>query len=180
VPETERMLLRRPNWPDIDDVVALSADLEAARQHGELEPLTPAGVLAVEMPRLMADARRTDELGSWIARDKTTGGFLGWFTLAPVDDPPRAVRLGYRLPRHAWGRGYETEGALRLVEMARSAGVSAVVAVVSTDDADAHDILEAAGLRRASAGHAVSTVESADGGSLVSYRLDLDGGGHSV
>jgi RimJ/RimL family protein N-acetyltransferase len=180
MPETERMLLRRPNWPDIDDVVALSADLEAARQHGEVEPLTPARVLAVEMPRLMADARRTDELGSWVARDKATGGFLGWFTLAPVDDPPRTVMLGYRLPRHAWGRGYETEGALRLVEMARSAGVSAVVGVVPADDADARSVLEAAGLRLVPAGQALPAAERGDSWSRIDYRLDLDVPGTSA
>ena len=174
MPETERMVLRRPNWPDIDDVVALSADLEAARQHGELEPLTPARVLAVEMPRLMADARRTDELGSWIARDKATGGFLGWFSLDPVDDPPRAARLGYRLPRRAWGSGYETEGALRLIEMARSAGLSTVVAAVGTDDTDAHSIFQAAGLRPAS-GVSLAGAGLPDGPERMTYRLDLDG-----
>ena len=174
MPETERMVLRRPNWPDIDDVVALNADAEAMRQHGGAGPLTAARVLAVEMPRLMTDVRRTDELGSWIARDKTTSEFLGWFALTPVDDVPRTVALAYRLPRRAWGRGYDTEGALRLVEMARSAGVSVVVAAAATGDVASRRALEAAGLQPVPPGSTPVLAESSDDHPRVGYRLDLD------
>src|SRR6476659_6250218 len=54
IPLTERMALTRTNWPDIDDVVALNADIEVMRYLDHGRPMTPARVLAEEMPRLMA------------------------------------------------------------------------------------------------------------------------------
>ncbi len=123
---TERMALTRTNWPDIDDLIALSAD---AGEGGpdDVGPLTGAQVLAVEMPRLMAHNRRTDRLGSWVARDRVTGGFLGWFAMTPVEEPPGSVELTYRLRRQVWGKGYDLEGAQRMMEIARAAEVSQVI-----------------------------------------------------
>jgi RimJ/RimL family protein N-acetyltransferase len=112
------MALTRTNWPDVDDVVALNADTEVMH-HGR--PMTAARVLAEEMPRLMAHNGRADRLGSWVARDRGTGNFLGWFMITPVDEPLRNVELAYRLRREAWGRGYDIEGMLCMIEIARAA-----------------------------------------------------------
>lgn len=122
---TERMALTRTNWSDIDDLIALNAD-----PGGDLEdprPMTGAQVLAEEMPRLMAHNRRTDRLGSWVARDRVTGGFLGWFLMTPVAETPRAVELTYRLRRQVRGAGYDLEGTRRMVEIARAAEMSTVI-----------------------------------------------------
>ena len=83
MPETDRMVLRRASWPDVDDVVALTTDAEVMG-FDDSPPLTPARVLAEEMPRLMAHQRRTDQLGFWVARERATGAFLGWFMMTPV------------------------------------------------------------------------------------------------
>ena len=117
------MTLTRTNWPDVDDVVALNADTEVMRYLDHGRPMTPARVLAEEMPRLMAHNGRADRLGSWVARDRGTGNFLGWFMITPVDEPLRNVELTYRLRRRAWGRGYDIEGMLCMIEIARAAQV---------------------------------------------------------
>ena len=83
MPETDRMVLRRASWPDVDDVVALTTDAEVMG-FDDSPPLTPARVLAEEMPRLMAQQQRTDQLGFWVARERATGAFLGWFMMTPV------------------------------------------------------------------------------------------------
>ena len=57
------MALTRTNWPDVDDVVALNADTEVMRYLDHGRPMTPARVLAEEMPRLMAHNGRADRLG---------------------------------------------------------------------------------------------------------------------
>jgi len=71
------MALTRTNWPDVDDVVALNADAEVMRYLDHGQPMTAARVLAEEMPRLMGHNGRADRLGSWVARDRGTGNFLG-------------------------------------------------------------------------------------------------------
>jgi RimJ/RimL family protein N-acetyltransferase len=177
VPETERMLLRRPNWPDIDDVVALNADAEVMQFHGDGQPRTAAHVLSVEMPRLMADVRRSDDLGHWVARDRSTGEFLGWFTLVPVDGATvRTVVLDYRLRREAWGKGYGVEGTRRLVEMARAAEVETIVAMTMDSDLNGHRVMEGAGLQPVAASVGDATPVGAFGPGKRDFRLDLSTG----
>lgn len=123
---TERMALTRTNWPDIDDLIALNADTGGS-DLDDARPMTGAQVLAEEMPRLMAHNRRTDQLGSWVARDRATGRFLGWFTMTPVEEPPRTVELTYRLRHQVMGLGYDVEGTRHMMEVARAAEVAVIV-----------------------------------------------------
>ena len=172
MPETDRMVLRRASWPDVDDVVALTTDAEVMG-FDDSPPLTPARVLAEEMPRLMAQQQRTDQLGFWVARERATGAFLGWFMMTPVATEDgatedgatgdratgdratgdratgdRAVRLGYRLRRRAWDQDYGTEGMLQLIEMARAAEMSTVVATTPAGNPAAGRVMQRAGLQR--------------------------------
>lgn len=46
----------------------------------------------------------------WAAIERSTGKFVGWFGLQPLDDGSvRDVELGYRLAASVWGQGYATE-----------------------------------------------------------------------
>jgi RimJ/RimL family protein N-acetyltransferase len=140
------MALTRTNWPDVDDVVALNADTEVMRYLDQGRPMTAARVLAEEMPRLMAHNGRADRLGSWVARDRGTGNFLGWFMITPVDEPLRTAEFAYRLRRRAWGRGYDIEGMLRMIEIARAAHVLTVRATMMAVDLTSRRLMEKAGL----------------------------------
>ena len=151
MPETDRMVLRRASWPDVDDVVALTTDAEVMG-FDDSPPLTPARVLAEEMPRLMAQQQRTDQLGFWVARERATGAFLGWFMMTPVEKGDRAVRVGYRLGRRAWDQGYGIEGMLALIEMAREAEMATVIATTPAGNTAAGQVMRRAGLRPDPAG----------------------------
>ena len=54
----------------------------------------------------------------WLAFDKSTGEFVGWFGLRLSDDMGEERELGYRLRRAAWGKGLATEGSLALIGVA--------------------------------------------------------------
>ena len=171
---TERMALTRTNWPDVDDVVALNADTEVMRYLDHGRPMTPAQVLAEEMPRLMTHNGRADRLGSWVARDRGTGNFLGWFMITPVDEPLRTVELAYRLRRRSRGRGYDIEGMLCMIEIARAAPVSTVIATMMAVDVVTRRLMEKAGLhlvQRLVSETAGPTAAAARG--EVDYALDL-------
>ncbi len=158
------MTLRRTNWPDVDNLVALNADAEVMRQVAGGLPMTPAQVLSDEMPQLMAYNRRVDQLGYWVAYDAADGAFLGWFAVSPVDGDARTVELSHRLRRSAWAQGYEIEGTQCMIDFARAAGATTVVATTSAGPADPGDLLEQAGLRPVG-----ST------GARHEYRMDLEG-----
>lgn len=168
MPETDRMVLRRASWPDVDDVVALTTDAEVMG-FDDSPPLTPARVLAEEMPRLMAQQQRTDQLGFWVARERATGDFLGWFMMTPVEGD-RAVRLGYRLRRRAWDQDYGTEGMLQLIEMARAAEMSTVIATTPAGNRAAGRVMQRAGLQPDSSG---SREDSGRLGDSEHWQLDV-------
>jgi len=169
------MTLRRTNWPDVDDVAAMNA-AHGGRPVGDLST-TVAHVLSEEMPRLMAHNRRDDQLGSWVARDRSTGSFLGWFTVRPIDSPVRTVELSYRLVDRARGEGYDVEGALRMIAMARDAQVCTVIATSLPDDMGFDEVMEQAGLRRNPTLTMDTTLATALGGDPQApagdYSLDL-------
>ena len=179
MPETDRMVLRRASWPDVDDVVALTTDAEVMG-FDDSPPLTPARVLAEEMPRLMAQQQRTDQLGFWVARERATGAFLGWFMMTPVvkgdvvkgdrAEGDRAVRLGYRLRRRAWDQDYGTEGMLRLIEMARAAEMSTVIATTPAGNVAAGRVMQRAGLHLDPAGGRATVEPCAD---TQHWQLDV-------
>ena len=163
------MTLTRTNWPNVDDVVALNADTEVMGYLDHGGPMTPARVLAEEMPRLMAHNRRPDRLGSWVARDRGTGNFLGWFMITPVDEPLRTAQLTYQLRRRACGRGYDVEGMLCMIEMARAAQVSIVTASMKAVDIDSLRLMEKAGL------HLVQTsISETTGPTAAATRREVD------
>jgi RimJ/RimL family protein N-acetyltransferase len=94
--------------------------------------------------------------------------------ITPVDEPLRTVELAYRLRRGAWGRGYDIEGMLRMIEIARAAHVSTIIATVMAIDLASRRLMEKAGL------HPVQTLVSETTGPTaaaarrgVDYALDL-------
>jgi RimJ/RimL family protein N-acetyltransferase len=163
------MALTRTNWPDVDDVVALNADTEVMRYLDNGRPMTAARVLAEEMPRLMAHNGRADRLGSWVARDRGTGNFLGWFMVTPVDEPLRTVELACRVRRSAWEQGYDVEGILRMIELARAAHVSTVIATMMAVDLASRRLMEKAGLNLVQ-----SLVSETTGPTAAAARREVD------
>ena len=93
--------------------------------------------------------------------------------MAPVEESARTVRLGYRLRRRAWGNGYGVEGMLQLIEMARAAEISTVIATTMAIDVDTRRVMENAGLQLAPAGGVPTAPIAVAGPWEVAYTLDL-------
>lgn len=107
--ETERMWLRPITTGDVDLLVALDSDPAVMRFINGGRPSTRAEV----------DDKIRRSLGHrWIAVDRESDEFLGWFGLRPLDETGTGRSLGYRLRRAVWGRGLATEGSFALIELA--------------------------------------------------------------
>ncbi len=107
---TDRLVLRRFVEADIDHLVSLHNDPEVMRF---LTGGTP--VSRDEVEQGYRDHFAND--GYWVAVERETGAFLGWFAFhrTPDRDPSRR-ELGYRLRRSVWGKGYATEGSRALID----------------------------------------------------------------
>ena len=104
--QTERLLLRPIAADDVDLLVALDADPAVMRFINGGRPSSRAEVEGVVQ---RAIGRR------WIAYDRATDEFLGWFAMRPSIELRADRYLGYRLRRPAWGIGLATEGSRALI-----------------------------------------------------------------
>lgn len=146
--ETERLILRRFNEDDVDNLVALDGDPEVMR-YITGGPPTPRDVIERDvLPFLLGRYERGDRFGAWAAVEKTTGEFLGWFSLGPpAGVAPDEAELGYRLRRAAWGRGYATEGSRALIRRGfAELGVRRVFATAYGENAASRRVMEKCGL----------------------------------
>jgi RimJ/RimL family protein N-acetyltransferase len=136
--ETERLTLWALTLDDVDLLVALDRDPEVMRYINGGRPT----------PRAETEAVVRRSLGHrWLAYERSTGAFVGWFGLRPSGDP-RERELGYRLRREAWGNGYASEGGRALIGVAfTQLGVSRVWAQTMTVNARSRRVMEHCGMR---------------------------------
>jgi RimJ/RimL family protein N-acetyltransferase len=147
--ETERLILRRFTEDDVDNLVDLDSD-PAVMRFMSGGPATPRQEIERDyIPAYLDYYQRYDGYGFWVAIEKLTGAFLGWFHFrpyegAPVDQP----ELGYRLRRSAWGNGYATEGSQALIRKGfTELGVQRVVAFTYGEHSASRRVMEKAGMR---------------------------------
>jgi RimJ/RimL family protein N-acetyltransferase len=146
--ETERLVLRRFTGNDVDLLVRLDSDPEVMRYLSGGRP-TPRDVIANEtLPRFLHYYDRFAGYGYWVAVERSTGEFLGWFHFPPREGgSPDEAELGYRLRRSAWGRGYASEGSRALIRKGfTELGVRRVVASTMAVNLASRHVMEKAGL----------------------------------
>jgi RimJ/RimL family protein N-acetyltransferase len=147
--ETERLILRRLNDGDVDDLYALDSDPEVMRYLNDGRTHTREEIATRVLPHYLDHyARYGDRYGFWAAIEKGSGAFIGWFHFRPYRPAPEEIALGYRLIRSAWGKHYATEGSRALIEKGFTEfGVRKVVADTLVGNVRSRRVMEALGMR---------------------------------
>jgi len=147
--ESERLILRRFTPDDVDNLFELDSDPEVMR-YLTGGPGTPREEIERDcIPAYLNYYEQFEGYGFWVALEKSTGNFLGWFHFRPgpsdrIDQP----ELGYRLRKSAWGKGYATEGSQALIDKGfTELGVQRVIASTYQDNAGSRRVMEKCGLR---------------------------------
>ena len=92
-------------------------------------------------------------LGHWVLRgyglyaveEKATGHFIGRIGLIFPEGWP-GLEAGWLLARHSWGRGYATEGARAVIEMAyRDLAATHLISLIRPDNAASIRVAEKLG-----------------------------------
>jgi len=114
---TERLVLRPPHEDDIPELVALAGNRRVAEMLARMpHPYGEAEARAW----LRAAAARTAGAGYAVTL-AATGAYVGGASLNPA---PEGLELGYWIGEPHWGRGYATEAAHALVDLAfRATGI---------------------------------------------------------
>jgi RimJ/RimL family protein N-acetyltransferase len=142
---TRRLLLRRAQADDLDDIAALHGDPDVMRFIDDGRPVAREVVRERDLSWLTADYG--PGRGYWIAVERDTGLVVGWFGLRPLPAQPGVFELGYRLRPEAWGRGLASEGARLLVRHAfGTVGASRVFATTMTVNQASQRVMAKAGL----------------------------------
>lgn len=164
--ETSRVVLRRVTPDDAEALVELDSDPLVVRFTGGRSS-SPETVRDDIIPRWLTYYDRFPAFGFWIAIEKATGAFLGWFHFRPDPDGVEdGVELGYRLRRAAWGHGYGTEVSAALVRRGfGELGVRRIYAHADEANRASWRVMEKVGLRY------VRTFDD-DGVPVVEYALD--------
>jgi RimJ/RimL family protein N-acetyltransferase len=148
---TARLVLRRPEAPDVEPLMAMDADPEVMRYIGKGAIIPPDRDRALQAVSRWRE--RWDEQGfgmcSVIVRE--TGEYAGWVTLAVPAFLPGilpAVEIGWRLRRMHWGQGYATEAAAELLRFGLTgAGLDRVVSIRDIGNERSARVMDKLGLR---------------------------------
>jgi RimJ/RimL family protein N-acetyltransferase len=146
--ETPRLILRQFTENDVDNLFNLNSDPEVMRYLTGGRSTPREEIRDEILPFHLGVYGRLDRLGTWAAESSVTREFLGWFHFRPGRDSAITnIELGYRLVRHAWNRGYATEGSRALISRGfTELGVERVFAHTMTLNAASRHVLEKCGL----------------------------------
>jgi RimJ/RimL family protein N-acetyltransferase len=142
--ETKRGRLVRPAPGHFEGLAAIESDAEVVARTGLRLPKSREETASRLQDQIAREAERAP-LGVWIA-ELADASFAGWFMLLPMEFS--GPELGYMLARSAWGKGYATEFAARLLEYGRSAGFREFYARADADHRTSIRVLEKLGFER--------------------------------
>jgi RimJ/RimL family protein N-acetyltransferase len=146
--ETERLRLREWRPEDRAPFAALNADPEVMRWFPGALSRAESDALADRIAAGLSDRG----WGLWAVERMRDQEFLGFTGLAPVDfEAPfaPAVEIGWRLARSAWGEGYATEAARRVIRHAFEAmELAELVSFTAVGNERSWRVMERLGMRR--------------------------------
>lgn len=143
--DTQRLILRPRTMADLEDSMAMDRDPEVTRY------VPGPWHDPVEHRRFVTARIETNfgpGLGYWsIFAKQQPDLFLGWVLLIPDDAVGPDIEIGWRLNRHAWGKGYATEAARPLILHAfNTIGIDRIIAEIHPDNAASIHVAQKIGL----------------------------------
>jgi ribosomal-protein-alanine N-acetyltransferase len=145
--ETPRLQLRRMTEADADHLVALNRNTNVMRYILTEPPVTTREEALVALrDRIFPQYALAGTCGRWACIDKGTGAFLGWCGVKYIEADGE-YDIGYRFLEEHWGKGFATEAAAGVCELARRhlAG-KRVVAKAMRGNAASRRVLEKIGM----------------------------------
>lgn len=146
--ETERILMRSLIEDDLQNLCELNSDPAVTKYLGK-EPSSPESMVEVVHKVMARDLAYQNQLGLFIAIEKSSDAFIGWFILRPGYDTPHNtdnLEIGWRFKQRFWGKGFGTEGALALKERATISGARRLYATAMSTNISSIGIMKKIGL----------------------------------
>jgi RimJ/RimL family protein N-acetyltransferase len=144
--ESERLQGRRLQPAHLGAMLAVYGDPEVTRWAGDGQPLDAAQCTRwIEVTQANYALRG---YGMFALVERASGEVVGFCGLVHPGQQPQA-EIKYALGRRHWGRGFATEAARALVQLARQRfGLQEVIATTAPQNTASHHVLLKAGLQR--------------------------------
>lgn len=163
IPRIETSLLQLRPWyaSDIEEFARISYDPEVMRYLGcglkyRIKTMCGSHVARVSNVESRLAIRRLLRhwqkcgFGEWAVEEKATGQLIGWIGLSHHPDwleDPAKIEVGWLLARHAWGRGFATEGAKASLRYAFDhLKLERLVSITSIDNLRSQSVMQRIGL----------------------------------
>lgn len=146
--ETPRLILRQWKESDLRPFAEMNADPEVMKYF--LKPLTEeeSNAMVEKCSQRLAE----DKFGYWAVEEKETCDFLGFVALqrVPFECPVKGqIEIGWRLKGSAWGKGFASEGAKKLLEYGFShLGFDEIVSITAKVNERSQKVMERIGMKR--------------------------------
>jgi len=149
--ETSRMSLRPLTALDAPLLKDLDSDPEVMTYLTNGATSTDEQVAATIERVLATQAKHQGRFGVWIAHEKATGQFIGWFLFRPDKATPEntnSIELGYRLKKAFWRQGLGSEGSRAFLELGfADYKVDEIFAVAMEANIASQEVMKKVGLK---------------------------------
>lgn len=145
---TERLLLRRWRFDDIEPFAAMCRDPEVMRYIGAGNTRTRQQTeKSIEAFEREWDERGFGLFAVEILENKAFIGFTGLSEPTFLPEIMPAVEIGWRLAREHWGRGYATEAAKAALKLGmEDLRLPAIVSIFQIENAASRNVIEKLGM----------------------------------
>jgi len=143
---TDRLVLRRFTWEDLDLLDRLQSDPEVMRHVGGIK--TRAQTEAQLESRILDYYEQYPGLGMWATLERATGACIGTHLLNHIQGETY-IQVGYVLFSQYWGRGYATEMTVALLRYGfTELALPEIFAITDLPNVASQHVLLKAGLER--------------------------------
>jgi RimJ/RimL family protein N-acetyltransferase len=140
--ETERLILRKLNKDDGENVFAMRSDAEIMRfiREPQIRRETDSWI------ELVSSRWQTEKIGLGAVIEKFSGKFIGWCGLWRLPETGE-TEVGYALDKKFWGKGFATEAAARYLKYGfEELNFDKIVAVARPENIASRRVMERLGM----------------------------------
>ena len=143
--ETERLLIRKFTFDDLDALIELRSDEEVIRYIGSRRLQNPEAI--EKRLKFYIDCYEQYGFGMCALFWKETGEMIGWCGIQPLE-ATNEIEVGYGMVKKFWGKGIGYECARAWLEYAfTNTDAKRIVAVAAPENVGSWRIMEKCGMK---------------------------------
>ena len=143
--ETERLILRKFQHDDLEDVFRIDSDLEV-NTFLPWFPLRSMDEARAYLAHTILPEYEKKIAYRYAIVEKTSQTMIGYVSLNGIDEGKCCADLGYGLRKEAWRKGYMSEACRAVLQRAKEAGFRFLTATHDVNNPASGEVMKAIGM----------------------------------